>query len=470
VAHNSRFPAFAAGLESVGEERREPAPAPAAALSPEVPEMERASAAAFAIHDAKNLAAALSANIDWLRAVCADNVHLPPETVTAVREMSEVCEQLTRLLVGALGACRHASQTVHVSIHPATIASVVSAAVLRVRRRADVARLHVEAAGPDDLVAPFDVGLMGRVLDNLLDNAVRVSPPGGRIQVEFSVHGGNLLLTVSDDGPGVPEEDRCRVFDMYVKGSTQAGQGGTAGLGLAFCRSVLVEHGGYLDVENRQEGGARFVMLLPMGDCGSWQFATDPDPDGANLAVVPLDEDRLADERLASPSERSITMIIINSQRFGRIEISRDDVISFPTGIVGFPEDKEFILLRNERSDIIGWLQSVNNPALALPVVSAHCFGEEYPDVSVADAARNAGLDGDPEQLAVLVVLAALPGQPATVNLLAPIIISAETRTGAQVILEGTRFTTRELFVLPGTRAREASKPAMAQTTASASP
>ncbi|MBN1606943.1 MAG: flagellar assembly protein FliW [Polyangiaceae bacterium] len=465
MANNSHLSAFAAGLQSLEARRRDPAPSVAAAPSPELMEVERASAAAFAIHDAKNLAAALSANIDWLRTVCAD-VHLPPETVTAVREMSEVCEQLTRLLVGALGACRAASQTVHVSIHPATVANVVSSALLRIRRRADAAGLRVEAAGPTGLVAPFDVGLMGRVLDNLLDNAIRVSPPAGRIWVEFGVHGGNLLLTVSDDGPGVSEEDRCRVFDMYVKGSTLAGQGGTAGLGLAFCRSVLVEHGGYLDVENRPEGGARFVMLLPMGDYGSWQDANDLDPDGADFAEVPLDEDRLADDLSASLSERSITMIIINSQRFGRIEISRDDVISFPTGIVGFPEDKEFILLRNERSDIIGWLQSVSNPALALPVVSAHCFGDEYPDVSVADAAQNAGLDGDPEQLAVLVVLAALPGQPATVNLLAPIIISADTRTGAQVILEGTRFTTRELFVLPGTRAREVSRPATAQASA----
>ena len=139
----------------------------------------------------------------------------------------------------------------------------------------------------------------------------------------------------------------------------------------------------------------------------------------------------------------------IISHRFGDIEVETADIIRFPNGIIGFPDACEFILLRNESPDIMGWLQCVTNPALALPVVSAHCFVEAYPDVAVDTAAEAAGLGDDVNELAILSVLTAPPGQPATINLLAPIVINAETRVGAQLLLEGSRFTTRELFVLP---------------------
>ena len=75
---------------------------------------------------------------------------------------------------------------------------------------------------------------------------------------------------------------------------------------------------------------------------------------------------------------------------------------------------------------------------------------------------EEAGLEGPEDALAVMVVLCALSGQPATVNLLAPIVVNATTRRGAQVILEGTRFTTREMFVLPQP-AREQASEASAQ-------
>jgi flagellar assembly factor FliW len=139
----------------------------------------------------------------------------------------------------------------------------------------------------------------------------------------------------------------------------------------------------------------------------------------------------------------------IESQRFGALDISEEELLSFPAGIIGFPTERRFALVPHHGSGYIAWLQSVSTPELAFPVVSAHAFGEKYPDVPVAAAALEAGVEGTEESLAVMVVLCALSGQPATVNLLAPIVVNATTRTGAQVILEGTRFSTREYFALP---------------------
>ena len=139
----------------------------------------------------------------------------------------------------------------------------------------------------------------------------------------------------------------------------------------------------------------------------------------------------------------------INSQRFGIVELEDDAVLNFPTGIVGFGRERAFALIPHPGSSYLAWLQSVTTPELAFPVVSAHAFADKYPDVAVGAAAHAAGVAGNDEDFAVLVVLCAPIGQAATVNLLAPVVVNAQTRTGAQVILEGTRFSTREVFVLP---------------------
>ena len=139
----------------------------------------------------------------------------------------------------------------------------------------------------------------------------------------------------------------------------------------------------------------------------------------------------------------------IDSQRFGVVEYDDDAVLNFPAGIIGFPREHAFALIPHTGSTFLAWLQSVNKPELAFPVVSAHYFLDTYPDIPVTPAAHAAGIPGAEDDYAVLVVLCAPIGQPATVNLLAPIVVNTETRTGAQVILDGSRFSTREIFVAP---------------------
>jgi flagellar assembly factor FliW len=139
----------------------------------------------------------------------------------------------------------------------------------------------------------------------------------------------------------------------------------------------------------------------------------------------------------------------IESTRFGTMDIDPQRVIEFPSGLIGFPEERQFVLVHHGNSESIAWLQSARTPSLALPVVGAHEFSPAYPDVPLTEAARRAGLDGSPDDMAALVVLCANPGTQSTVNLAAPIIVDAARWTAAQVILEGTRFSTREAFLAP---------------------
>jgi len=140
--------------------------------------------------------------------------------------------------------------------------------------------------------------------------------------------------------------------------------------------------------------------------------------------------------------------MIVNSERLGSVEIDAGDIITFPAGIVGFPGEREFVLIRLRTSSPVGWLQSVKSAYLTLPVVSAHALPRRFPDVAIEDQTERLGLGRDSEQFAVLAVLSAPSAQPATVNLMAPIIVNAKSRMGAQVVLEGTHFSTREPYIL----------------------
>lgn len=152
--------------------------------------------------------------------------------------------------------------------------------------------------------------------------------------------------------------------------------------------------------------------------------------------------------------------MMVNTRRFGAIEIEPREVLHFPVGIAGFPDERAFILVRTKETGSIAWLQSVKTATLALPLVSAHAFGAVYPDVPFQPIAERAGIGSNLDEMAMMVVLSAPQGQPATVNLLAPIVVNTESRVGGQLFLEGTSFGTREFFMVPEA-SREAAAPMM---------
>jgi signal transduction histidine kinase len=102
-----------------------------------------------------------------------------------------------------------------------------------------------------------------RLFRNLLENAVRHSPQGGRVAAEVGEDDGAVIITVTDDGPGVDESDRDRIFEPFYRGPREAAENrpGT-GLGLAIARSIARSHGGDLTLTPGRQGGAQFVVRL----------------------------------------------------------------------------------------------------------------------------------------------------------------------------------------------------------------
>jgi signal transduction histidine kinase len=103
-----------------------------------------------------------------------------------------------------------------------------------------------------------------RVVRNLLDNAIRYG--AGRISIELAAHGEDAFLTIEDDGPGIPREDRERIFDRFTRlESSRSRDGGGSGLGLALAKGLIDAHGGDIRVEDGSHlGGACFAIRLPL--------------------------------------------------------------------------------------------------------------------------------------------------------------------------------------------------------------
>jgi flagellar assembly factor FliW len=139
----------------------------------------------------------------------------------------------------------------------------------------------------------------------------------------------------------------------------------------------------------------------------------------------------------------------IETTRFGTIEAADDELIRFRSGIIGFPEEQLYVLIPHGTSQTIAWLQSAKTPSLAFPVVSAHAFIADYPDVPLQPIMRRMDIGENIEDLAIMVVMSAPRGHHATVNLLAPLLINSRTRHGSQAFLDGSKYSTRELFVVP---------------------
>ena len=119
--------------------------------------------------------------------------------------------------------------------------------------------------GTGEVVVPGVARLLRRAVRNLLENAVRHGRRTGRAEVvaQLSLQGGHAMLHIDDRGPGVPPDQRERIFEPFYRLPGASEREGGVGLGLALVRQIAVRHGGSVACDNREGGGARFTLRLP---------------------------------------------------------------------------------------------------------------------------------------------------------------------------------------------------------------
>jgi two-component system sensor histidine kinase ChvG len=195
------------------------------------------------------------------------------ETVEERQRFSGIAlEEVARLegLLGAVGEISRLDADVEEEDEPVALDALLAGVAegCRLRRGGGpevVLRLPGE---PVTLTASPD--RLAQVLENLLDNAIGFTPSEGRVEVELARRDGAAVITVSDTGPGIPEEHLERIFDRFFTwrpgGGDEGGHAGHhSGLGLAIAKAIVEHRGGRLTAANRPEGGARFEVRLPLG-------------------------------------------------------------------------------------------------------------------------------------------------------------------------------------------------------------
>jgi signal transduction histidine kinase len=126
--------------------------------------------------------------------------------------------------------------------------------------------LRVETALVEVPDSAFDAGWLGQAIDNLLSNAVKFSEPGTSLVISCRLAGANIEISVTDQGPGIPEDELGSLFGKFEKLSVQptAGERG-AGLGLSIVKAVVEAHGGGVHAQSTIGQGAGFTISLPLG-------------------------------------------------------------------------------------------------------------------------------------------------------------------------------------------------------------
>jgi two-component system, sensor histidine kinase and response regulator len=215
---------------------------------------------AFVVHDLKNPVASMDLHAQVLLA----DRELPQRARDAALQIRNDARGLLRLILNLLDISK--SEEGKLELKPMTVDLVLLA-----REIVEAAEVKARAAGVtlehaiDARTVRADADLLRRVLENLVDNALRHTPRGGTVRLTSHATEAHTELRIADTGPGIAPEMRERIFDPFVqldgdhRGTARAGRG----LGLTFCRLAVEAHGGRISVEDAQPGSV-FIVSLPI--------------------------------------------------------------------------------------------------------------------------------------------------------------------------------------------------------------
>jgi K+-sensing histidine kinase KdpD len=221
---------------------------------------ERRRLVELVVHDLRNPLSALLGNLDLVRDELGDGA------TPAVREGLEDCTALAARALSLVACIMDVAEMetgdLQVERENVDVGEVVAAAVARNAAAVRVKGVGVEVHIAPGLRASLDDALAERVLEHLVDNAVRYARRGGRVEVAAKLDGGELELAIGNDGPPVPASEREAIFGRTYKIEQRRAQV-HRGLGLYFCRLAVEAHGGSIGVEERPPLGAVFVARIP---------------------------------------------------------------------------------------------------------------------------------------------------------------------------------------------------------------
>lgn len=214
-------------------------------------------------HDLRTPLAAMQGYIETM--ILKQNQLSPEEQRRYLEIAMNHSERLGRLVTKLFELAKLDSGEVQISNEPFPIAELIQDVVQEFQLTAEKRGIVIETYMPKkDLLANADIGLIERVLENLIDNALSYTPEGGSVRLTLSLNAGQVRVQVADTGCGIPPEETARIFDRFyrVEKSRQPTAEG-AGLGLAIAKRILELHGSPITVESTVNAGSTFSFQLP---------------------------------------------------------------------------------------------------------------------------------------------------------------------------------------------------------------
>lgn len=218
--------------------------------------------ASLVVHDLRNPLSALQGNIELL------TEELEEHDSTMVQEILGDCRVLAAkalsLVAGLLDVEELEEGLLDAEPVVAPVAEFAAKAAFGHRATIRARMLNFEIHVPHELSARFDAELMSRLIENLLDNAVRYAPRKGKVIISAYADEKVLIIRVGNNGPPVPESEREKIFGRYYRlEARRAGARANRGLGLYFCKLVAEAHGGTLELIETDDLPACFELRIP---------------------------------------------------------------------------------------------------------------------------------------------------------------------------------------------------------------
>jgi signal transduction histidine kinase len=223
---------------------------------------------ADASHELRTPLTSILANLEMLDEALTDDGGNEDE-LAATRSALRSSKRMSRLVADLLILAR-ADAGRRGERQPCDLAAIAREAAEEVSSIADEHELITDLPGPAPIEGEPDE--LHRMVLNLLENSIRHTPQGTRIEVSLRLDHGEATLAIADDGPGLPEGMEQQIFGRFVRGALPADRSGSdegTGLGLAIVKAVAVAHGGSVEAGKSEAGGASFTVRLPLDGAGA---------------------------------------------------------------------------------------------------------------------------------------------------------------------------------------------------------
>jgi two-component system phosphate regulon sensor histidine kinase PhoR len=211
-------------------------------------------------HELRTPLAGLKALVDTLRGGAIKD---PPAAKRFLKRMDSEVDALTQMVQELLELSRVESGQAPLLLEPTTAADIVLAPADRLRPQAERSGLDLAVVLPSQIPTVLaDAERAQMVVTNLVHNAIKFTPPGGRVTISVEGDSTEVLFSVTDTGVGIPSEDLARIFERFYK-ADRARSGGGTGLGLSIAKHIVQAHRGHIWAESVEGRGSTFYVALP---------------------------------------------------------------------------------------------------------------------------------------------------------------------------------------------------------------